>query len=285
MRGTTSRVWVGLWIWGLSSLACDAAVDNPSTDRLGPTRTERFEREHAPSMSAKADSPDAGIPRNPKSLCASGMNIILGTPRDDVLVGTTGDDCILGLAGNDVIRGGDGNDVLVGGAGNDFLHGGAGNDRAYGLSGHDTLKGEGDNDSLDGGPGNDHLTGGDGNDVLVGGRGDDRLVGGDGEDVLEGGGGNDVLVGASAIDLIRGSAGNDLHMGPAQSPAAATENRTKATRNSCASGDCEQRRYTRGTRSNRYVRRYDSERPRRSRRSRFRAGGSTYHNDHTGDDY
>ena len=43
------------------------------------------------------------------------LNIIVGTPGNDVLNGTAGDDLMLGLGGNDVLNGGDGNDILVGG--------------------------------------------------------------------------------------------------------------------------------------------------------------------------
>ena len=43
------------------------------------------------------------------------LNIIVGTPNNDVLNGTAQDDLILGLDGNDVLNGGDGNDILVGG--------------------------------------------------------------------------------------------------------------------------------------------------------------------------
>jgi Ca2+-binding RTX toxin-like protein len=46
------------------------------------------------------------------------LNVIVGTPGDDVLNGTAGDDLILGLAGNDVLNGFAGNDILVGGSNN-----------------------------------------------------------------------------------------------------------------------------------------------------------------------
>ena len=45
----------------------------------------------------------------------SPLNIIVGTPNNDVLNGTAQDDLMLGLGGNDVLNGGDGNDILVGG--------------------------------------------------------------------------------------------------------------------------------------------------------------------------
>ena len=45
----------------------------------------------------------------------SALNIIVGTPNNDVLNGTAQDDLMLGLGGNDVLNGGDGNDILVGG--------------------------------------------------------------------------------------------------------------------------------------------------------------------------
>ena len=43
------------------------------------------------------------------------LNIIVGTPNNDVLNGTALDDLMLGLAGNDMLNGGAGNDILVGG--------------------------------------------------------------------------------------------------------------------------------------------------------------------------
>ena len=43
------------------------------------------------------------------------LNIIVGTPANDVLTGTDQDDLMLGLGGNDVLNGGAGNDILVGG--------------------------------------------------------------------------------------------------------------------------------------------------------------------------
>ena len=43
------------------------------------------------------------------------MNIIVGTPNNDILNGTLQDDLLLGLGGNDVLNGGDGDDILVGG--------------------------------------------------------------------------------------------------------------------------------------------------------------------------
>ncbi len=44
------------------------------------------------------------------------LNIIVGTPGNDVLNGTAQDDLILGLEGADMLNGGAGNDILVGGA-------------------------------------------------------------------------------------------------------------------------------------------------------------------------
>ena len=43
------------------------------------------------------------------------LNVIMGTPNNDVINGTAQDDLLLGLGGNDVLNGGDGNDILVGG--------------------------------------------------------------------------------------------------------------------------------------------------------------------------
>ena len=49
-------------------------------------------------------------------LDGNALNIIVGTPGNDVLNGTAQDDLMLGLAGADMLNGGAGNDILVGGA-------------------------------------------------------------------------------------------------------------------------------------------------------------------------
>jgi hypothetical protein len=274
MQASAYRVWIGGVVWGLSTLACDAAVDSPQAQPIQPQAVEpRQLNEQSRDGFGESAENDPPQVRNPEVLCRKGLNVILGTPSDDVLVGTEGDDCIVGRAGNDVIRGGAGNDVLIGGAGNDFLRGGDGNDRLRGEAGHDSLMGENGNDDIKGGLGNDHLVGGPGNDVLVGGRGDDRLVGGEGADVLEGGGGNDVLVGAATADLIRGGAGNDLMMGVNPSDTKAPSRAAKRG-TACRGDDCKRQRPRASEPPPRYVQ------PRQPTRSRFRDGRSSRFRSH-----
>ena len=50
-------------------------------------------------------------------LDGNALNIIVGTPNNDVLTGTSQDDLMLGLVGADTLNGGAGNDILVGGPG------------------------------------------------------------------------------------------------------------------------------------------------------------------------
>ena len=47
------------------------------------------------------------------------VNVILGTPNDDVLIGTAGPDAIYGKGGNDTLKGMGGDDFLCGGNGAD----------------------------------------------------------------------------------------------------------------------------------------------------------------------
>jgi hypothetical protein len=89
-----------------------------------------------------------------------GLNVISGTPRDDVLVGTPGPDLILGWGGDDVIDGKGGNDCLYGYTGDDLLIGGTGTDKLYGGWGSDRLAGGESEYAYD--PTVDEIDGGDG---------------------------------------------------------------------------------------------------------------------------
>src|SRR5262245_31272157 len=67
---------------------------------------------------------------DPIAFCnASGLNVIIGTPNNDVINGTAGADCIVGLGGQDTINGLGGDDTIFGGDGNDVIDGGDGNDQ------------------------------------------------------------------------------------------------------------------------------------------------------------
>ena len=101
-----------------------------------------------------------------------GVEIVQGSPLDDLLIGDEGDN---------ELRGRGGSDVLIGGAGNDRLEGEASYDETSG------------DDTLFGGAGDDGLRGGGGNDILIGGTGDDGFNGGEGADIIDGGEGNDLI--------------------------------------------------------------------------------------------
>ena len=135
--------------------------------------------------------------QNISVVVANALDIINGTPFDDVLVGTNYAEVINGLAGNDVLYGFDGDDVLNGddgddyldgGAGRNNLSGGAGNDALFGLDGYDVLNGDDGEDYLDGGAGRNALSGGAGNDRFRSSYAGDELDGGANGDRLDGSG-------------------------------------------------------------------------------------------------
>ncbi len=95
------------------------------------------------------------------------INIIDGTPDNDLLVGTPGSDRINGFDGNDLLLGRDSDDILNGGSGNDSLFGHNSNDSLLGGDGQDFLVGETGDDFLDGGADNDNLIGSSGTDQFV----------------------------------------------------------------------------------------------------------------------
>ncbi len=67
-------------------------------------RDRRLARRHRQAAQHRARS---------SSPTGNALNIIVGTPGNDVLNGTAEDDLILGLGGNDTLNGGAGNDILV----------------------------------------------------------------------------------------------------------------------------------------------------------------------------
>jgi Ca2+-binding RTX toxin-like protein len=84
-----------------------------------------------------------------------GNDVLQGTPRRDYILGLAGDDRIVGGAGDDCVDGGDGNDRLFGGAHDDDIYDGPGNDVLVGNDGDDELNGEEGVDAFHGGPGTD----------------------------------------------------------------------------------------------------------------------------------
>jgi Ca2+-binding RTX toxin-like protein len=145
------------------------------------------------------------------------MNLIVGTPGNDVINGTSGADLIEGGDGNDRINGGAGDDVIYGGAGHDILTGDAGNDQIFGGDGNDGIYGGGGNDYIEGNNGDDVIFGDGGHDVIRGGAGNDRLYGGTGNDRIYGGTGDDQLYGEAGDDVLvyKAGEGNDVLVGGA----------------------------------------------------------------------
>ena len=143
------------------------------------------------------------------------LNLILGTPRNDILHGTNYSEEISGLEGDDTLKAKSDNDTLSGNAGNDSLEGGFGNDLLNGNSDNDTLNGDRGNDTLNGNSGNDLLIDNAGNNLLVGGGGKDTINGGNGKDTINGGSGNDILRGGINDDSLKGEANNDTIIGSA----------------------------------------------------------------------
>ena len=106
----------------------------------------------------------------------AGLDMMYGSPFDDVISGYEGNDTLAGFNGNDHLKGGEGNDYFDGSEGDDIAEGGGGTDSVFGFAGNDILKGEADNDSLFGGEGADTLDGGAGADGITGGAGDDTYL-------------------------------------------------------------------------------------------------------------
>jgi len=172
----------------------------------------------------------------------SGMNIIDGSPFDDIpLNGTASDDYISGLDGRDIILSGFGDDIINGGAGNDILIGQAGIDTTYGGLGDDIHVTSESTDIVfeTAGQGYDsvytsatfvleaglsierfvttsqagttliNLVGNENGQVMGGNAANNSLYGGAGVDSLYGYNGSDFLEGAEGNDALFGGAGVD----------------------------------------------------------------------------
>ncbi|WP_315921949.1 M10 family metallopeptidase C-terminal domain-containing protein [Mesorhizobium sp. SP-1A] len=103
------------------------------------------------------------------------INMIEGTPGDDILYGTWR---------SDDIYGGDGDDIIYASGGYDIVYGGAGNDTLIATDFYVDFYGEDGDDILIGSHRGDYLYGGDGNDIIYGGGHKDRIWGGAGADVF-----------------------------------------------------------------------------------------------------
>jgi len=131
-----------------------------------------------------------------------GVNIISGTPEEDLLYGMGGDDIFLGNYGYDQMFGGDGIDTVSyatfmqpsiqyrvvvnlasGGTEGDAL-GDTYNsiENVIGSKLGDILIGDVNNNEISGGGGNDNISGEGGDDKLIGGQGNDVISGGSGID-------------------------------------------------------------------------------------------------------
>src|SRR5690606_27656186 len=108
---TITGGWLLLTLAGATA-ACSGADDAPREATAGV------------AQAAVAD---------PIAFCqASGLNVIIGTPNDDILQGTAEADCIVALEGQDTVNGLGGNDVIFGSAGDDVIDAGDGNDQLFG---------------------------------------------------------------------------------------------------------------------------------------------------------
>ena len=146
---------------------------------------------------------DAGGPGDGGDDVASDVEILKGTPGDDVLVGNDGDQTFYVTEGDDRISGGGGTDTLryppyfISGSFSDrplvASLDGVAND---GIAGWYEPTPHGDYTDLD------DIVGGSGDDVLIGDDADNTLIGGEGRDTIVGGGGSDVLDGGDQDDTI-----------------------------------------------------------------------------------
>lgn len=159
----------------------------------------------------------------PKSLTKndnikSDIEVVWGSPLDDLLIGTAGPQTLIGFGSDDTLDGGTGPDILTGG-------GGAGDTATYesratpvtatidGVA-NDGVVGENDNvktdiENLRGGKHNDSLTGDGDTNHLFGDDGGDTLNGVGGDDTLNGEGSNDTFISNPGVDTMNGGAGFD----------------------------------------------------------------------------
>jgi Ca2+-binding RTX toxin-like protein len=108
------------------------------------------------------------------------VEIVVGTPLNDVLGGDSSSETLIGAAGDDTLVGNRGQDTLLGLEGNDSIFGGSGRDLLRGWLGNDRQFGGPEADRVSGGPGGDLIVGNFGSDVLKGKGGIDFLKARDG---------------------------------------------------------------------------------------------------------
>ncbi|MCA9251707.1 MAG: PEP-CTERM sorting domain-containing protein [Phycisphaerales bacterium] len=163
-----------------------------------------------------------GTPGNDLITGGNNLDLIIGGPGDDRLLGLGGNDLIFGGGGNNEIRGGDDTDILIGASGNDCIYGGNGQtisagplsvelgDLYFGLDGDDVIaSGETEVDEV---VGIDFVLAGGGDDrvrVSHGGNIDVGVFEFDFGNLVFGQGGEDDIVVLDGIDLVFGGDEND----------------------------------------------------------------------------
>ena len=131
----------------------------------------------------------AGFDRVSYGSADHSVHVSLNEVADDGMIGEH--DNV--LSDVELVGGSPQNDVLEGNGDDNSLDGAHGNDRLFGGDGDDHLGGRKDEDTLFGGHGNDTLVGGEYDDKLYGDQGDDSLIAGEDLDELFGRSGDDHL--------------------------------------------------------------------------------------------
>jgi Ca2+-binding RTX toxin-like protein len=175
------------------TVADGARIDTsrPGTHSFTVTARDRAGNDHTATVAYTVFVPPTCNGKPATIVGTDGVDVITGTPRDDVIVTGAGRDWITAGAGNDIICTGAARDIIRAGAGNDTVDAGPARDILLGGTGNDTLKA------------------GTGGDVLLGGTGNDTLHGATGGDTLNGARGNDTLNGGRHTDSCRGGTGTD----------------------------------------------------------------------------
>jgi glucose/arabinose dehydrogenase/PKD repeat protein len=141
----------------------DSLVGGAGDDNLdgGLSRTDKAS--YSSSLTAVSASLTTNSATGEGSDTFSGIENLLGSPKNDTLTGSAAINTLTGSGGADKLSGFEGADNIIGSAGNDIEHGNSGNDAVVGSEGADTLYGEDGDDAInsqDGVNGNDSLYGG-----------------------------------------------------------------------------------------------------------------------------
>lgn len=145
-----------------------------------------------------------------------GIELVTGSPFDDILVGRSGADTLNGGGGNDTIDPRGGSNDLDGGTGRDTVTYATASERQnVNLANGLTVRGTSEDqisgfEVVVGSPLGDRLTGTSSADELRGGGGDDTVKVKGGDDILDGGGGDDVLFPGGGDDDVSGGANDPV---------------------------------------------------------------------------